>query len=241
MLAAILSNVGALVGRLTSVRAGYLDKLNVSGAKVADAAYYTDARGPKLDNLDATISSRASSTSALSNADWTTARAGYLDNIKKIPQVQLTNASIVEYEYASSTAGAEFVLTGFSTVKVDADKKFGLRRYQVTPGSTGAYVDIVNISDSGWVHGIMGFQGQAGSITYGIKTIIDGSTVNETSYAAHAQNTALHVLATPVTIASTALTALATVPIRFDATLQVQIKTADIAAALKGTVICSLD
>ena len=41
----------------------------------------TDARAVKLDNLDTTVSSRAPSSTALSNATWTNARAGYLDNI----------------------------------------------------------------------------------------------------------------------------------------------------------------
>lgn len=46
-----------LLDRLTATRAGYLD------------------------NLDATVSSRAPSSTALSTSNWTAARAGYLDNL----------------------------------------------------------------------------------------------------------------------------------------------------------------
>ena len=42
-------------------------------------AAYTTLRAGKLDNLDALISSRAPANTALSNATWTNARAGYLD------------------------------------------------------------------------------------------------------------------------------------------------------------------
>jgi hypothetical protein len=41
----------------------------------------TQDRGTKIDNLDATISSRAPASTALSNVTWTNTRAGYLDNL----------------------------------------------------------------------------------------------------------------------------------------------------------------
>lgn len=40
---------------------------------------WTDGRAAKLDNLDGTVSSRAPSNTALSTAQWTNTRAGYLD------------------------------------------------------------------------------------------------------------------------------------------------------------------
>lgn len=42
-------------------------------------ARLTDARATKIDNLDAAISTRAAASTALSTANWTAARAGYLD------------------------------------------------------------------------------------------------------------------------------------------------------------------
>jgi len=55
MLAGIISNLGLLIARLTSARAGYLDKLNITG-DVLDDTVWTDARATKLDNLDAAVS-----------------------------------------------------------------------------------------------------------------------------------------------------------------------------------------
>jgi hypothetical protein len=45
----------------------------------ASATDYTSARAAKLDNLDATVSSRAPSSTALSNSVWTDTKAGYID------------------------------------------------------------------------------------------------------------------------------------------------------------------
>jgi hypothetical protein len=45
---------------------------------------YTTARAQRLDNLDATVSSRAPAQTALSNTVWTNARAQNLDNLTNI-------------------------------------------------------------------------------------------------------------------------------------------------------------
>lgn len=74
-LASIKAGVSTLTSRLTSDRAGYLDR------------------------LDAAITTRAAASTALSSATWTAARAGYLDKIgvKSIQQgtcsVACTSAS----------------------------------------------------------------------------------------------------------------------------------------------------
>lgn len=81
MLAAILSKVSKLITDYTTTRAGYLDKLNITGSKVADGGDYTSTRAAKLDNLDAAISGRAPSSSAVSNADYTSARSAKLDSL----------------------------------------------------------------------------------------------------------------------------------------------------------------
>lgn len=44
-------------------------------------SHWTDARAAKLDNLDATVSSRAAANTALSNEMWTDERAGRIDDI----------------------------------------------------------------------------------------------------------------------------------------------------------------
>lgn len=83
-----------LIDRLTSTRAGYLDNLAsytpARGTKLdnldalitsrASGADYTPTRAGKLDNLDATVASRAPASTALSTSTWTSARAAKLDN-----------------------------------------------------------------------------------------------------------------------------------------------------------------
>uniref|UniRef100_A0A7C4U1X6 Uncharacterized protein n=1 Tax=Caldisericum exile TaxID=693075 RepID=A0A7C4U1X6_9BACT len=54
-------------------------QLDVAVSSRASATDYTSARAAKLDNLDATISSRASASTALSNTVWTDTKAGYID------------------------------------------------------------------------------------------------------------------------------------------------------------------
>lgn len=41
--------------------------------------YWTAARAAKVDNLDAAITTRAAASTALTNATWSDAKAGYLD------------------------------------------------------------------------------------------------------------------------------------------------------------------
>ena len=59
----------------------------------------TDARMLKLDNLDATVASRAPSSTALSTATWTPAKAGYLDaaisSVKMKGQVNMVRDTAV--------------------------------------------------------------------------------------------------------------------------------------------------
>lgn len=80
MLAAILSKISKLITDYTTTRAGYLDKLNITG-NVADGNVYTSTRATKLDNLDGIVSSRAPASTAVSTADYTSSRATKLDNL----------------------------------------------------------------------------------------------------------------------------------------------------------------
>ena len=57
-------------------------KLNSLIATLGDhVAAWTAARAAKMDNLDAKISTRAPASTALSTAQWTNTRAGYLDKL----------------------------------------------------------------------------------------------------------------------------------------------------------------
>lgn len=64
--------VDELRTRLSSTWAAKVDTL---------ATDYTTARAAKIDNLDAAVTTRAAASTALSNATWTSTRAGALDTI----------------------------------------------------------------------------------------------------------------------------------------------------------------
>jgi hypothetical protein len=89
--------------RLSATRAGYIDYLaNATyGLSALNTdldtllARLTDARAAKLDNLDATVSSRASAT------DYTAARAAKLDNLDALISSRATAADV--WAYATRT------------------------------------------------------------------------------------------------------------------------------------------
>jgi hypothetical protein len=71
----------------TNARAANLDNLDATVSSRAPAAtalssvVWTNARAANLDNLDATVSTRAPAATALSSVVWTNARAANLDNL----------------------------------------------------------------------------------------------------------------------------------------------------------------
>lgn len=81
MLGGIINGVQLLLARFTSARAGYLDKLNISGNVVGDANY-TSARATKLDNMDASVSSRGAEATLtdIKGSGWSPTT----DTLKKI-------------------------------------------------------------------------------------------------------------------------------------------------------------
>ena len=85
MLAPIFNAVQTVLARLTAARATKLDNLDAAVSTRAPSstaltnATWTDARAGKVDNLDAAVSTRAPSSTALSTATWTATKAGYLD------------------------------------------------------------------------------------------------------------------------------------------------------------------
>ena len=82
-----MSNLRDFLGGLdpdvwTDAKAGYLDANISSRAPSSTAlstATWTNTRAGNLDNLNATVSSRAPSSTALSTNVWTGTKAGYLD------------------------------------------------------------------------------------------------------------------------------------------------------------------
>ena len=110
-----------LIDRLTSTRAGYLDNLAsytpARGTKLdnldalitsrASGADYTPTRAGKLDNLDATVASRAPASTALSTSTWTSARAAKLDNLDAtISGISAVQSIQTDYLSAIGAAGS---------------------------------------------------------------------------------------------------------------------------------------
>lgn len=89
-LAGIPGQVKTLLDRLTSGRATNLDNLDATVSSRAPSstalstATWTGTRATNLDNLNATVSSRAPSSTALSTATWTSGRATLLDNLSNL-------------------------------------------------------------------------------------------------------------------------------------------------------------
>jgi len=82
MLAPIYGSVIKILNRWTQTLADRLDASISSRAPSSTAlttATWTGTRAGKLDSLDAAITSRAPASTALSNATWTDVKAGYLD------------------------------------------------------------------------------------------------------------------------------------------------------------------
>lgn len=94
---------------------------------------YTSQRAGKLDKLDTTVSSRAPSSTALSNATWTNTRAGYLDYL------------------ANGTYGLSAIRTFLTTVKTTASQS-GIKSVQrgtatfVSGSPTTVTISSVNMS-----------------------------------------------------------------------------------------------
>lgn len=86
-IAAVKTDTTTLTGRLTSGRATNLDNLDATVSSRAPSAtalstvQWTNARAVLIDNLDAAVSTRAAAATALSTVQWTNARAVLQDNL----------------------------------------------------------------------------------------------------------------------------------------------------------------
>jgi len=166
MLAPILNNVKKLVDRLTATRAGYLDKLNITG-NVADGNDWTAARAAKIDTIDSRMPSSGTipnTTEVPSATDYTAARAAKLDNIIPMPQIKresgvVTSPSIqmysgiTQHQYAYFRVPYSYIgsFTDYSLL-INSDGDFGFRMTSGTPTSTLS--DLINLSGSGWLLGV---------------------------------------------------------------------------------------
>jgi len=109
-----LPRLKTLLDRITSARAGYLDNL----------ASYTTA---KAAFLDATVSSRASSTEVTKSSVWTSTKAGYLNReINTSPGTQLSSATSTPHPDAEPS----------TSIDVNTDLQGRIFGSIAAPGST---------------------------------------------------------------------------------------------------------
>ena len=124
----------------------------------------TDARMLKLDNLDATVASRAPSSTALSTATWTGTKAGYLDaaisSVKMKGQVNMVRDTAV-----TSTDVGSLALLDFLGAKYDAPATMG----------AGTYYELLSVTAAGWLYVVVtGRNSGFSSGTLSTRITIDG-------------------------------------------------------------------
>lgn len=102
----------------------------------------TDARMLKLDNLDATVASRAPSSTALSTATWTPTKAGYLDaaisSVKMKGQVNMVRDTAV-------TAAA---MGAFANEL----KGYGAGYSAPATMNAAQYYELLSVTAAGWLY-----------------------------------------------------------------------------------------
>lgn len=135
----------------------------------------SDTRAANIDNLDAAISTRAPASTAVSNADYTAARAGYLDALQHgnggIRPTSMPCANIVTSVTDTLTAaglvpGAAYVSSGSLTANTLAT--------------------VLSVSGKGALT-YLGIQSRdATSRTHRVRITIDGTVVFDATSAAHA-------------------------------------------------------
>ena len=134
ILAGIPGQLKTLLDRLTSGRAALLDNLDVASSTLATAAKQVDKddltveRIENLDDLDATISSRAPATTALLNTAgyWTNARAGYLDLLNTNLDGKISDIAGIPVAASTGEAGQLVCTAQTYTTCVDLTSESGI-------------------------------------------------------------------------------------------------------------------
>ena len=121
-LAGIPGQVKTLLDRLTSARAAKIDNLDATVTSRAPSSTavsntnYTSARATKLDQLDAAVSSRAAASTAVSSSNYTAARASKLDNLDNLDAPVSGIKGIPKAASTGSSGSAVITATSFTTV-----------------------------------------------------------------------------------------------------------------------------
>jgi hypothetical protein len=182
------------------------DRLTPSGTTET----LTDARMLKLDNLDATIASRAPSSTALSTATWTGTKAGYLDaaisSVKMKPQVNLVRDTAVNtrtlFTGASGPEGHGAVYTA-GTI------------------TAPTYVELMSVAVPGWLYLVATYRESTfASGTLSTRITIDGDVWDVVTDSASTTQYAGHVALGVLNDAATVIIPLA---MRFETSMKVEV------------------
>ena len=125
----------------------------------------TSTRAANLDNLNATISSRAAASTALSNAVWTDTRAGKLD---LLPLVDPASESPIAADWPTLVFG------GFGTADAEVVRRV-VGGVAFTTVSL-SLVDVVSVTGRGVLNFVAITPGNATSLVQ-LQIIVDGVTV----------------------------------------------------------------
>lgn len=180
-----------------------IDRLVPSGS----AQTLTDARVSALDNLNATVSSRAPSSTALSSAMWTDTKAGYLD--AAISSVAYPVQTEIINQDASGTTG----IAGLNAISPGR----GFGSLTVTGG---AYAEVLSVAVPGILWWAACWRGSAFTNgTLNIRITIDGVVAILTGYvnAATTQNTGA------IGVGAYAGTVPILMPIRFTTSMKIEV------------------
>ncbi len=184
---------------------GKLAKLVTRLAPSGYAQTLTDARVSALDNLNATVSSRAPSSTALSSAMWTDTKAGYLDAaISSVRYPVQTDINRADGMMAIST-----LVDGFAIESANLD---------VSPG--GSYTEVLNVNAPGilwWASCHRGGGFSAGTLN--IRITIDGTVALLTANASTITTAGSGVVGVGYINNSTAFL----MPLRFKTSLKIEV------------------
>lgn len=210
---------------------------------IPNSADYTAARAAKIDNLDATVATRAAAATALSNVTWTAALAAILATLDPAMKIKTAASGITAQlnQTLMATYGVYFRMSIYGVLI--GDKTNGYRAVMDYSTSRAALSDVLNVSGSGWVLGCC-VMNNSGTTTYSVQGVltIDGVTVCDTGYNSRTALKAdilLGMVETITTVNPGVSLLLSPVPIRFESSLQFQVKNSNGNAG--GTIVYLLD
>lgn len=209
---------------------GKLAKLVTRLAPSGYAQTLTDARVSALDNLNATVSSRAPSSTALSSAMWTDTKAGYLD--AAISSVKTKGQSNLIRDTAVSTR------TLFSGT---AGQEGHGAPYTAGALSAGVFSELLSVTAAGWVYLVVTYRESSfSSATLSTRITIDGDVWDVVADGGGTTVYSGHVALGVINDGSTVIIPLR---MRFDTSLKVEIASSVGQTASKATarILYSLD